>query len=733
MAEINRPAPARSPRPAVTGEQMGLRDYLEKLNRRKWLALGVFVVVLGLTAVSIVRTKPVYVARATLMLTTSDESSILSQMSPPYLWPRGPNLDNCVELIRSRSVAERVAQRLPDTMRLPPGALRGMISARPIRETDIIQLTAAAGSPRVAVMVVNAYAETYQEYDLEQNRSDVSTIRQFIDDQLVVAKARLDSSEQILADFKRSHQLTSLPAETEALVGQQAGMAAAFQQATVDVQATESELTYVRERMDQEAEGMADRIEGISSPMVASLRAALNQLEVERANLMMRGFDESSERIQGLERQIDSTRARLKAESQALVAQQGFVDPVGRLSGLFESALALDAKLAAAKARRRALSGVLSRYESSIARLPEAERVLAGLTRDVETGRRVHALLSERREEARIREVGRTPSVRLLDRALGAGRTKPNIPSSVSFGLVLALALALGTAFVVDYLDSAVQGPRELQRQGWTVLGNIPLLPGKTGRRRRGRKEVMTSHLITHSDSESSGAEAFRMLRSNLALTNTDRPLRTIVVTSAGPSEGKSTVAINLASVLAQAGSRVLLVDADLRHPMLHSVFGRKRQPGLTDLIISDSGAENTVFKSGIDQLFILPSGSIPPSPADLLVSTSAAKLLGRLAGTYDYVVFDTPPVLIAADAPTLGSMADVTILVVRAGRTAVDAVEMARDALLNTGSLVVGCVLNGVSPSSRYGRYYYYYKYKSHYSQHTPDPEPGTAKTKKA
>jgi capsular exopolysaccharide synthesis family protein len=733
MAEVDRPTPDRSPKPAVTGEQMGLRDYLEKLNRRKWPALAVFVVVLGLTALSIVRTTPVYEARATLMLTSSDESSILGQTSSPYLWPRGPNLDNCVELISSRSVAERVAQRLPDTMRLSPGALRGMISARPVRETDIIQLTAAAGSPQVAVLVVNAYAETYQEYDLEQNRSDVSSIRQFIDDQLVVAKARLDSSEQVLAEFKRSHQLSSLPAETEALVEQQAATAAAFQQATVDIQATESELAYVRERMDHEAEGMADRIEGISSPMVASLRAALNQLEVERANLMMRGFNESSERIQGLERQIDSTRVRLKAESQALIAQQGFVDPVGRLSGLFESALALDTQLAAAKARRRALSGVLARYESSIARLPEAERVLAGLTRDVETGRRVHALLSERREEARIREMGRTPSVRLLDRALGAAKTKPNIPSSVSFGLVLALALALGTAFVVDYLNSAVQSPHELQRHGWTVLGNIPLLPGKNGKRRRGRKEVMTSHLITHSDSESSGAEAFRMLRSNLALANTDRPLRTIVVTSAGPSEGKSTVAVNLASVLAQAGSRVLLVDADLRHPMLHSVFGRKRQPGLTDLIISDSGAENTVFKSGIGQLFILPSGSIPPSPADLLVSKSAAKLLGGLAGAYDYVVFDTPPVLIAADAPTLGSLADATILVVRAGRTAADAVEMALDALVNTGSLVVGCVLNGVSPSSRHGRYYYYYKYKSHYSQHTPDPEPGTAKTKKA
>jgi capsular exopolysaccharide synthesis family protein len=714
----------------MTEGQVHLRDYLERLDRRKWLALAVFVVVLGLTVLSVLRTTPVFEARATLMLTSSDESNIFGR--PGYvMWPNEPNVNNCVELLSSRSVAERVAARLPDTARLPPGALQGMISARPVHQTDIIQLIASAGSPEVAIMVANTYAETYQEYDLEQNRSDVSAIRQFIDDQLAVVGARLDSSEQALALFKSSHQLTDLDAETRALVQQQAELAASYQQASVDVQANEAELAHVRAGIEQEGEGMADRLEGISSPMVASLKAALNQLEVERTNLLMRGFDESSERIQGLERQIDSTRARLKTESQVLISQQGFVDPVGRLSGLFESALELDTRLAAAKARRQALASVLDRYEYSVSRLPEAERLLAGLTRDVETDRSVHSLLSERREEARIQEVGRTPNVRVLDRALGAGRTKPNIPSSVAFGLVLALALALGTAFVVDYLDSAVRSPRDLQRAGWPVLGSIPLLPGKKGQKRRGPKEVMTSHLITHSDPESSGAEAYRMLRSNLALAGTDRPLRTVVVTSAGPGEGKSTVAVNLASVLAQAGSRVLLVDADLRHPTLHSIFGRKRQPGLTDLIISDSGLENAVFKPGLDRLFCLPSGRIPPSPADLLVSSSAARLYDRLAGAYDYVVFDTPPVLIAADAPVLGAMADATVLVVRAGRTSADAADAAREALANTGSQVVGCVLNGVSPSSRYGRYYYH-KYRYRYSNHKPDPEPDTAKNKK-
>lgn len=726
----NLPANGLNPRLAQAGEQIGLRDYLEKLDRRKWLALAVFVVVLGLTVLSVLRTTPVYEASATLMLISSDESSIFGQTAR-YLWPTGPNVSNCVELIRSRSVAERVAAQMPDSMMLSAGMLQGMISARPVRQTDIIQLTTAARTPEAAVAVVNAYVKTYQEYDLEQSRTDVSAIRRFVDDQLAVVGARLDSSERKLAQFKGLHQLTDLDAETRALIGRQSQIGAAYEQAVADAKASEAELAHVRAQIEQEGEGMSEKLEGISSPMVASLRAALNQLEVERTNLMMRGFDESSERIKGLERQIGSTRARLRAESQALIAQQGFVDPVGRLSGLFNSALSLDTRLVASNARRAALARVLDSYEASVAALPEAERLLAGLTREVETGRRVYGLLSERREEARIQEVGRTSGVRVLDLARGASRTKPNIPSSVAFGLVLALALGLGVAWVVNYFDTAVRGPRELQRAGWPVLGSIPLLPGKKRQKRRGRNEAITSHLVTHSDSESSGAEAYRMLRSNLALAGTDRPLRTVVVTSAGPGEGKSTVAVNLASVLAQAGSRVLLVDADLRHPTLHSIFGRKRQPGLTDLIISDSGLENAVFKAGLDRLFCLSSGRIPPSPADLLVSSPAARLYDRLAGAYDYVVFDTPPVLIAADAPVLGAMADATVLVVQAGRTSVEAAEAAREALANTGSQVVGCVLNGVSPSSRYGRYYYY-KYRCRYSNHKPDPEPDTAKNKK-
>ena len=698
-----------SGRSAASDTRSTFHDYLGMLRRRKWLAIGVFLAVVALTAVYIVRSEPVFQARATFMVTEQSPGSVLSER---YAYPMYNDryAENCIELLRSRTMAERVAERMPDSLKLSAGTLQSMVSARPVRSTDVIELVAAGPSAAAAVAVANAYLETYRQYDLDQSRAEVSATRKFIEDQLAVTEPRLDSFERALQEFKSSHRLADLDAETRALIDQQAAIAAAYQQTDAEIQASEAQLEYVRGQIDQAGEGTADKLEGIGSPLVTSLQGSLNQLEVEKTNLMIGGFSQSSQRVRDLDRQIDSTRAQLRIALRTLIDQQEFVDPVGHLSGLFESALTLNTGLTAAKAKKTALSRVLSRYDVSLARLPETERRLAGLTRDAETGRRVHALLSERYEEARIQEAGRVPSVRIIDRARSAGQTQPDVQRSASYGLMLALALAFGAVWAAEYLDTSIHGPRELERRGHSILGSIPQLRSK-----RRRRADVTSHLITHTDAESAGAEAFRMLRTALLFAGAERPLRTIAVTSPGPSEGKSTVAVNLASVLAQAGSRVLLVDADLRHPMLHTVFEREKSPGLSDLVALDSDPAAAVFTTSLDGLYCLPCGTMPPSPADLLTLGATRSLLERLAGEYDHVVIDTPPVLVAADTTIIGALVDTSVIVVRAGRTTQDAFEDARDAMLGRGAHLSGVVVNDVKQSGRYGRYYYRY-YKHYY-----------------
>jgi polysaccharide biosynthesis transport protein len=709
-------------RPITIDTKANFDDYLGKLARRKWLAAGVFAGVIALTVLSIVRTRPVYQARATFMVTEPGNTSMLDGRLMSLTGDSKQQVSNCIELLRSWSLAEKVAGRMPDSMKLSAEELQSMVAARPVRQTDVIELVATAPSRAVATAAANAYLGAYQQYDLDQSRSEVTATRQFIEGQLAVAGPRLDSFERSLEQYKTSHRLTDLSEETRVLIDQQAGVAAQLQQTDAEIQASRAQLAQVQSQIEQAGEGAADKLQGIGSPLISSLQNSLNQLDVEKANLLIGGFSQTSQRVRDLDRQIDSTRAQLGTAMRSLITQQGFVDPVGQLGARFESALTLSTGLTAAGARKAALTNALSGYDASLARLPETERVLAGLTRDAETGRRVHSLLSERYEEARIQEAGRVAAVRLIDPARGAAQTEPDVHRSLPLGLTLALGLALGSVWLVERLDNSIRSPRELERRGYSVLGSVPpLLSGV--QRRRGRNGGVTSHLITHTEVESSGAEAFRMLRTGLAFANAERKMHTIAVTSPGPSEGKSTVSVNLASVLAQAGARVLVVDADMRHPVLHTVFKHAKKPGLSDLIIFGGDPATAIFPTGLKGLYCLPCGTILPSPADLLVLDATRALLERLEGEYDYVVIDTPPVLVAADTPIIGALADTTILVVRAGKTASEAVEDARGALLNGGAFLSGLVVNDVKHSDRYGRNYYYYRYRSRYAKHTPDP----------
>jgi tyrosine-protein kinase Etk/Wzc len=719
--------PSMQARPATDSKTV-LFDLLEAIVRRKWLALGVFLGVLMISVLSISRKQQFYEATASMMLTTGNQGDIFGS-SRMFLFPDQPNTGNCITLLRTRRMAERVAALLPESTKIPAARLQSMVSAK--AAGGVVQVAATASSPVVAIAVANRYIEAYEQYNLEENKQDIQAVKGFIEQQLVVIGARLDSAEQNLQEFRTSRGLLAgIDAETQSLLGRQSALAAQYQQGVLDDEVTRAELAHIRRQIEQEGKDIADT-QSLASPLVASLRATLSQLEVEKVNLIARGFAENSEQIKGLDRRIDSTRSQLRAEARVLLSRQGAADPLARWGSLFESALDLSTRLVVSEARQQALTSAIASYDSLLASLPEAARAEAQLILEVETRRQQHTLFSARYEQVRIQEAGRTSSVRPLDPADSAGRVGTSARSRLAFGLFLALAIALGAVWTAEYLDTSIHGQRELERRGYSVLGSVPQLL-TAGQRRPKREEDLTSHLITHTDVESSGAEAFRMLRTALAFATAERAVRTIAVTSPGPSEGKSTVAVNLASVLAQAGSRVLLVDADLRHPTLHTVFKHAKKPGLSDLIIFHSNPAQAIFPTGLEGLSCLPCGTIPPSPADLLTLSATRTLLKRLAGEYDYIVIDTPPVLVAADTPIVGTLADTTIMIVRVDRTALDALDHARTAMSGSGAHLSGLVLNDVRRSGRYGRYYYYYyKYHYRYSKHAADAakdeRPGT------
>lgn len=290
-------------------------------------------------------------------------------------------------------------------------------------------------------------------------------------------------------------------------------------------------------------------------------------------------------------------------------------------------------------------------------------------------------------------------SVSILDEA-----QVPKVPSNqpesrnIVIAAVLGLMLAGGLAFLIDYVDQSIKEPGEAEKLlGLPVLGIVPRVPGK-------------GHVTVCGRSPQ--AEAFRALRTNLQFVSADKQIKRILVTGANPSCGKSTIASNLAITLAQAGGSVLLVDGDLRRPTQQSIFDIEMEPGLSNLVFNnDLNLDEVIQESGRDNLQVITCGSIPPYPAEMLSSQRMRELMDRFSEQFDYVVFDSPPVLAVTDAVVLSSLLEGTLLVLDFGRVRRDEAEEALKALHRVQANVVGSVLNDVPFSSNY-----YNGYKNYY-----------------
>jgi len=289
--------------------------------------------------------------------------------------------------------------------------------------------------------------------------------------------------------------------------------------------------------------------------------------------------------------------------------------------------------------------------------------------------------------------------------------------------LVAGLLVGLGLAFLLDYLDQSVRSDEVLrERVGLMPLGHISYVVAKPDRRGE----------LVALGADSPVAEAYKALRTNLMFSSVDREVKTIVITSAVPNEGKSRTAANLAIVLAQAGHPTLLLDADFRRPSLHRIFGRVRNVGLSNLMVQDMpDSALYVPDDEVSGLVVMPSGPTPPNPSELLGSAHMKALLARFRKGFDYVVIDTPPVNAVTDASVLAANTDAAILVIDTNKATYTAVQHAKQALERVGGKVLGSVMNKMKASG--GRYYYYdygYGYGSPNGKIHPEASPDETKT---
>lgn len=386
-----------------------------------------------------------------------------------------------------------------------------------------------------------------------------------------------------------------------------------------------------------------------------------------------------------------------------------------RLSGELRSAA--EASLGNVDDRLVELTTTQTEIEVERQRFPEIEGTLIDLEASAQLDAQSFQFIQSQLYQARISERAAAPYIDVLDPAVEVipiqGRSRVN----VILGALLGLILGVGAAFFLEYLDRTVRTSSDVESLlGIPVLGVIPRLRRLDAAVDGGDQMAGRGlPLVVAMDPLDPAAKAYRNLRMNLMFMNTEEePIRTVLFTSPGPSEGKSTSAVNFAVMLAQQGQRVLLIDSDLRRPSLHRALDLLREPGLTNLLIGDAGPRETVRPNVLPNLDFLPSGPFPPNPSELLNSKTMVRILEEFEGRYDQVIIDSPPVLAVTDAAILAVHTDGAVIVLRSGETEQRAAERSVNQLRRLGVRVFGAVLNEVSAANPDESYYlqYYYSY---------------------
>ena len=591
------------------------------------------------------------------------------------------------------------------------------LSARQRDRTDVVDVSFTAQDPSVAREVVNTVVDVFQSQNAASAQQQSRRRRIFVEAQLHQTDSLLQVAQSRLSDYRTNKKV----------YGSSDVVVAAEQTGLLNLDVQRSQLVADRSTYQTLLNELAKDDSGpprqkTLSALVASPGIADNPV------------------VQATYTQLVAYQATLDSISVGKWGSSPNNPDVQRLHALVIGAQgqlgdAVGSQITSLDARVAALDELRQRSADALKTLPATQAGEARLMEQVESARNMAGELRDEYQKARIAEAVEAGQVEIVDLA-----TSPYAPIGTSrrtkllTGVIVGLLLGTGAAFLVERLNTAIRRREEiesmLQIPGLAIIpqiaspnavrrlkmGNMSLrLPTPRGNWGVGNGTTNEESLVTVSDFRSSTAEAFRTLRTNLIFSQAVQSLRTIVITSPSPQDGKTTTAANLAVTFAQQGMRVLIVDCDLRRARLHKLFRAPREPGLTQLMLGQANQQQVIQSTMVDNLWFMPAGAHPPNPSELLGGAQMRATLTKLGREFDILILDTPPVHAAADALILGSQSDGVILVLRAGHTerhvALDAVQR----LAAVGVRVVGAVLNDPDHKvPQYGGYYYYDYYDS-------------------
>ena len=698
-----------------------VRHALTVARRNLWLILAIVAAVLAAAVVYTLLQTPLYTARGTVQI-NDQGAAVLGEELDQQLdggtdWDVDRFLNTQLDILRSRALAERVAARLdlyssqrfhaamevpmpdgatPERLRreLVIGLLQQGFAVDLPRSTRIAALTFTSADPVISAEVSNAFAEEFIQASLQRSFDSSAYARNFVAEQLDEARARLESSERELNDYARSAGLirTRNPAPGD----EEAGGGGSS--------VTTSSLLQLNQAAN---EAQAQRV------------AAESRWRAENATPLLSSETVLADpTVQTLLTQRAQTRAQLQAARERYLDEHPVVQQLQSELGTVENQLSSTA--------RNVRQGVRARYDAALAaerQLGARVRQLEGetlaeqdrsvryntLAREADTNRQLYEGLLQRYRELNASAGVASSNLTIIDRAdVPLGPSSPDLARNLALALLLGLMLAGGLVFLRDQLDDRIRIPEDVESKvGLPLLGVVPKPAGG---------ESMADAL---DDPKSQVSEAMNSLRQSLGHSTREGIPRILLVTSAQPTEGKSTTSFAIARGFARIGRPVTLIDADLRRPTMHRRLDLPNDAGLATLLTSDRPTREFRQSTGIENLSAISAGPQVPSPTELLTGPRMAAILEELAGDDGIVVIDSPPVLGLADAPSLASVADGTAFVIEADRGGRGAIKAALRRLRAADANLVGAVLTKFDPNRAGNSYSSYYGY-DYYSYET-------------
>jgi capsular exopolysaccharide synthesis family protein len=720
--------------PPQTGKSfdlMDLKQYFHIVVKRIWLVALCFVISLSVTVVNLVKQVPVFRSSASVVLSRGlNLPERLKERDLENVF--GDVIDTQMRILQSGSLIARARER----MNRPAAEISEKlvrISVYPLGRAAILVVSVDALEPQFASEFANAMVDAFLEYKAEERMETSQATVISLTQQANRLREELKKAEDRVLAFKKENSVVAIEERGNVAAKMLASLSERAARHRADRMILQAQQPLLTEASDEVILQTLNVAPAATMP-IAMMGGGTNQVflssgpetllergvidrprwaDLRREKILLEGrlsflrekFQEAHPEIQNIQNKIRNVQRDLDQEVQ-FALQQYY------------------AELESLQVKERAVNRAESEWEAEALEVSRKADEFSALNRDVARLRGLYDLIFNRLKEIDI-TIGIEPeNIRRLERANPSGSPiTPRRMQSIFMAAFIGLGIGLGLVFALEFLDDSIRYPEDVQKSlQLDFLGVIPAANWDP--------QDLRTHLISNIDQKSGLAEAYRNVRSALLVAGKARGVRTLVLTSAVPKEGKTTTSLNMAVSLAQAGLRVLLVDGDMRRGELHKFFGLEGGRGLADVLVGQAKPESVIQRTGLNNLDLVATGPFPPNPAELMLRSEFTAFVDYAKRTYDRILFDCPPIMAVSESAILASQVDGVVMVVWAGQTSRRLAQMSLQIIRQRGGHLLGCVLNNLE-FGRVGYYYYstyygYYDYDYRYDR----PEDRTVKT---